>query len=142
MWSVDLCGSLRLFSGIPQGQDCFHNYTKKGAFFTALTFTLVVPKLWWVKELVLQQRTMQGHQATSQSLERIQFHLGMSLNTCFFNLDPCVHAFVMKQEVRIGYICCSLQCDAVLRKSTREIIQVVSWTSCNFHRHCFTGKND
>lgn len=104
-----------LFGGT-QGQDCFHNYTKKGAFFTALTFTLVVPKLWWVKELVLQQRTMQGHQATSQSLERIQFHLGMSLNTCFFNLDPCVHAFVMKQEVRIGYICCSLQCDAVWGK--------------------------
>lgn len=128
--------------GGTQGQDYFHNYTKKGAFFTVLTSTLVVPKLWWVKELVLQHRTIQGHQTTSESLKRIQFHLGISLNTCFFNLDPCVRAFVMKREVRIGYICCSLQCDAVLRKSTREIIQVVTWTSCNFHRHHFTGKND
>lgn len=60
--------------GGTQGQDCFHNYTKKGAFSTARMFTLVVPKLWWVRELVLRQRTMQGHQAASPSLERIQFH--------------------------------------------------------------------
>ena len=128
--------------GGTQGQDYFHNDTKKRAFFTALTCTLVVPKLWWVEGLVLQHRIMQGHQTTSRSLKRIQFHLVMSPNTCFLNLDPCVHAFVRKREVRIGYTCCSLQCDAVLRKSTREIIRVVSWTSCNFHRHHSTGKND
>ena len=93
--------------GGTQGQDYFHNYTKKGVFFTVLTFTLVVPNLWRVKELEIQHRTMQGHQTTSESLKRIQFHLGISLNTCFFNLDPCVRAFVMTRGRRIGYICCS-----------------------------------
>lgn len=59
VWSVDSCGSVRLFQGDTQDQNYFHNYTKK-----LFAFLTISAKAVEGKTAELWHKTMQEHQTT------------------------------------------------------------------------------